>query len=125
MGLIARLFGSASEIEPSSVESLLAGLLVPAEVTEKAYRLIRDTLVFTDRRLIVVNRQGLTGRKLEFHSFPYRSITHFSVEAAGRFDLEAELKIWMSGQAMPRQFTFDRQVNIREVQGALARYVLR
>jgi hypothetical protein len=63
-----------------------------AERTAKAYQLSRDMFVFTDKGLIFVNRQGLTGSKVEYRSIPYRSITRFSVETAGTFDLDAELK---------------------------------
>ena len=125
MGLLDGMLGNASKVDNASVQDEFAQLLAPGERVEHAYKLIRDFFVFTNKRLVVVDKQGLTGSKLQYHSIPYRSITHFSVETAGTFDLEAELKIWMSGQAIPRQFTFDRQVNIREVQGALARYVLK
>ena len=53
--------------------------------------------VFTDKRLIFVNRQGLTGSKVELQSIPYRSITRFTIETAGTFDLDAQLKIWLTG----------------------------
>jgi len=55
--------------------------------------LIRALFVFTNKRLILVDKQGLTGNKVEYHSLPYRIITHFSVETAGHFDLDAELKV--------------------------------
>lgn len=60
---------------------------------EKAYQLIRDLFVFTNKRLILVDKQDLTGHKVEYHSLPYKSITHFSFETAGHFDLDAVLKI--------------------------------
>jgi hypothetical protein len=93
MGLLDGLMGNASEIEPSKIAGDFARVLAPGERIEKAYQLIRDLFVFTNRRLILVDRQGLTGNKVEYHSLPYRSITHFSVETAGHFDLDAELKI--------------------------------
>ena len=86
---------------------------------------MRDRIVFTNRRLVFVDRQGMTGSKIEYHSIPYRSITQFSVESAGTFDLEAELKIWVSGQAAPYAKTFNRSLNIYEVQAVLAGYVAR
>ncbi len=60
---------------------------------EKAYQLIRDLFVFTNKRLILVDKQDLTGHKVEYQSLPYKSIIHFSVETAGHFDLDAMLKI--------------------------------
>ena len=53
-------------------------VLAPGEQVEKAYVVIRDAMLFTNRRLILVDKQGLTGSKVEYHSLPYRSITHFS-----------------------------------------------
>jgi hypothetical protein len=81
--------------------------------------------VFTDKRLIFVNRQGLTGRKVEYQSIPYRSIVRFSVETAGSFELGAELKIWLRGSQEPIQLQFNRKLNIYTVQSVLASYGLR
>ena len=71
----------------------------------------------------MVDKQGITGRKVEYHSVLYKSITHFAVETAGTFDLDAELKIWISGNPVPIQKQFNRQVDIYEVQGLLAHFV--
>ena len=59
---------------------------------EHAYQLIRDYFVFTDKRFVLVDKQGVTGSKVEYHSIPYKGITHFSIETAGTFDLDASLK---------------------------------
>lgn len=58
-------------------------------MVEHAYQLIRDYFVSTDKRFVLVDKQGITGSKIEYHSIPYKSITHFSVETAGTFDLDA------------------------------------
>lgn len=125
MGLLDGLMGNASEADASAVGGEFAQVLAPGEQVEKAYRLIRDLFLFTNKRLILVDRQGLTGRKVEYHSLPYKSITHFAVETAGNFDLDAELKIWISGSPVPIQKQFNRNLNIYEVQSVLAGYVLR
>ncbi len=124
MGLLGGLMGNASEVEVPEVQEDFAQVLSSGERIEKAYRLIRDLFVFTNKRLILVDRQGLTGNKVEYHSLPYRSITHFSVETAGHFDLDAELKIWISGNPMPIQKRFNKNLNIYAVQSVLAGYVL-
>lgn len=80
-------------------------------------------MVFTDKRLILVDKQGVTGKKVEYHSIPYKSITHFSVESAGHFDLDAELKIWISGTNEPISKEFKKDKNIYDVQRTLAKYV--
>lgn len=68
---------------------------------EAAFKLFRDMMVFTEKRLILVDKQGMTGKKTEYHSIPYKSISHYSIETAGTFDLDAELKIWISSAEEP------------------------
>lgn len=124
MGFWAGMLGNAGPVDPSTIQGELARLLAPGETVEQAYRLIRDYWVFTDKRLVLVNKQGLRGRKIDYHAIPYKSITHFSVETAGSFDLNAELKIWISGTPLPIQRRFTRQLNIYDVQAVLASHVL-
>lgn len=125
MGLMDGLLGNASEIKIAEIQNEFGKLLAPEERIEKAYRLIRDLFVFTNKRLILVDKQGVTGKKVEYHSIPYKSIIHFSIETAGHFDLDAELKIWLSGSQIPIQKQFNRSLNIYELQSVLAGYVLR
>ncbi|GEL77617.1 PH domain-containing protein [Tenuibacillus multivorans] len=123
MGLFDGMMGNASEMDAQDVQNELSELLAPSEQVDHAYKLIRDLFVFTNKRLILVDKQGVTGKKTEYHSIPYKSITHFAVETAGTFDLDAELKIWMSGSSTPIEKTFNKQLNIYKVQAVLAEYV--
>jgi hypothetical protein len=123
MGLLDGLMGHASKIDLAKIADEFGQVLAPGERVEHAYQVLRDYFVFTDRRLVLVNKQGITGTKVEYHSIPYRSITHFSVETAGHFDLDAELKIWLSGSATPLQKTFNKRLSIYEVQAVLASYL--
>ncbi len=125
MGLLDGMLGNASRIDPVKIQQEFAKILARGETVEHAYQLIRDYFVFTDKRLVLVDKQGVTGSKTEYHSIPYRSITHFSIETAGTFDLDAELKIWISGTAAPVQKQFNKKLNIYEVQSVLASYVLK
>lgn len=125
MGILSGLMGNASEIDIRHVEREFEKILVEGEQVEKAYKLIRDLFVFTDKRLILLDKQGVTGKKMEYHSIPYKSITHFSVETAGNFDLDSELKIWISGTQMPVEKQFKNDKNIYDIQKSLAYYVLR
>ena len=125
MGLLSGLMGNASEVDVAKLQTEFAQVLTEGERIEKAFQLIRDMFVFTDKRLIFVNRQGLTGSKVEYQSIPYRSITRFSIETAGTFDLEAELKIWLTGTPTPVQLQFNKKLSIYAVQSVLASYVLR
>ncbi|WP_405621793.1 PH domain-containing protein [Streptomyces sp. NBC_01511] len=119
------LFGNAHTINPAAAQQDYARLLGQGEQVHAAYQLIRDSIIFTDRRLIFVDKQGITGKKTEYHSVPYRSITHFAVETAGTFDLDAELKIWLSGASVPIQKTFTKGVDIYEVQAILTQFAAR
>jgi hypothetical protein len=123
MGLLSALLGNATEADIEDVERDLQAILSEDERVERAFRLVRDLLIFTNRRFIVIDRQGVTGKKTTYDSIPYRAITHFAVETAGHFDLESELKIWISGAADPIQRTFRRGDAIIQVQKALASYV--
>lgn len=124
MGFFDGIMGNASEVSINEVEKEFSRVLTNGEKTEKAYKLIRDLFIFTNKRLILVDKQGVTGKKVEIHSIPYKNITHFSIETAGNFDLDAELKIWVSGSSSPIQKQFNKSLNIYEVQSVLADYVL-
>lgn len=125
MGLFDGVLGNASKIDTAKIQTEFNQILALGEKVEHAYQLVRDYFVFTDKRLVLVDKQGLTGTKVEYHSIPYKSITHFSIETAGTFDLDAELKIWISGTAVPLQKQFNSKLNIYEVQAVLASYVLK
>jgi hypothetical protein len=101
-------------------------LLTEGEDIELGFKLIRDTFIFTNRRLILIDIQGITGSKTEYKTVTYKSITRFSVETAGTFDLDAELKIWVSGEAQPSiKKQFNKSVNVYDVQKVLAHHVLK
>jgi len=125
LGLLDGVLGNASKIDAGRIQDEFSRILAPNEVVEHAYQLIRDYFVFTNKRLVLVDKQGLTGSKVEYHSIPYKSIIHFSIETAGHFDLDAELKIWLSGTPAPIQKQFNKKLSIYELQSVLANYVLR
>jgi hypothetical protein len=123
--MLQGLFGNASEVDAKSLQNDLNAILVEGEVIVKGFRIIRDLFIFTDKRLILVDKQGLSGKKAEYHSIPYRSISHFSVETAGTFDMDAEMKIYISGNMNPIQREFRRGADIKGVQKTLAQFILK
>jgi len=126
MGIFSALLGNAGVVSQGELNKEYGNLLIEGEEIELGFKLIRDTFVFTSKRLILVDRQGLTGRKTEFMSVSYKSISRFSVETAGTFELDAELKIWISGEAQPSiTKKFNKSVNVYDVQKVLAHHVLR
>jgi Bacterial PH domain len=113
MGFLSSLLGNASTVDKEAVSNELEQILANGERVDVAFKLVRDLIVFTDKRLLLVDKQGLTGKKVEYHSIPFKSISHFSVETAGHFDLDAELKIWISGAQAPaitKQFKKDNSI---------------
>jgi hypothetical protein len=106
------------EVEPS-----IRPLLVPGERPVVAFKAVRDYVVFTDKRLLTVNVQGITGKKQDFTSLPYKKVQAWSVETAGSFDLDAELELWFSGLGRVR-LEFKGRCDIRAIGQMIASYVL-
>lgn len=126
MSILNGLLGNASETNVNAVESELSEVLIQGERVEHAYKLVRDLIVFTSKRLLLIDKQGMSGKKVEYHSIPYSSILHFSIETAGSMmDMDSELKIYISGNAVPLQKRFNKSLNIFKVQQVLATYTLK
>jgi len=125
MGIFSALLGNAGSVSQEDLLKKYGQLLTNNEEIEMGFKLIRDTFIFTNKRLILVDVQGLTGSKTEYKSVSYKSITRFSVETAGTFELDAELKIWVSSETNPSIVKqFNKSVNVYEVQKVLAHHVL-
>ncbi|WP_462151311.1 PH domain-containing protein [Pseudoalteromonas xiamenensis] len=124
MGLLSGLMGNASEVDENELDKLLSNTLIPDEKIEKAYRVIRDMFVFTNKRLILIDKQGMTGSKIEMLTIPYSKITKFSKESAGHFDLDAELKIWVGSESEPLSREFKAGDNINDVYRILSQHCL-
>ena len=75
----------------------ISGMLVAGESIIASFKAIRDGVVFTSKRIFVINVQGITGKKVDFTSLSYSKIQAFSVETAGVIDLDSELELWFSG----------------------------
>ena len=126
MGLFSALLGNAGAVNQETLVKDYGKLLVTGEEIELGFKLIRDTFIFTNKRLILIEKQGITGSKVEYKSIIYKSISRFSVETAGTFDLEAELKIWVSSESNPSIVKqFNKAVNVYDVQNVLAHHVLK
>lgn len=102
----------------------IVDVLAPGEVAVAAYRTLRDSATFTDKRIIIRDVQGLTGKKVEIYSIPYSSINMWSTETAGLlFDLSAEVELWTrAGQI---KITLQKGVDVREFDRLIAHCILR
>ncbi len=118
------LLGHAGNVSLEELQNKYGQLLTEDETIQAGYKVIRDTFIFTDKRLILVDVQGLTGKKQDYLSIPYSKITRYSIETAGHFDLDAELKLWIGSELTPLKKTFTKKVDIYELQRVLSRFVL-
>jgi hypothetical protein len=101
----------------------VADILLGDEAIIESFSSMRDGVVFTDRRVIAVNVQGITGRKKDFTSMPYSKVVAFSIETAGTFDLDAELDLSFSGLGTVR-FEFTGKVDMKRIARTIGTYVL-
>ena len=124
MGIFNAILGNASAVDQKDVEKEFAPMLIQGETIEKAFRLIKDMFVFTNKRLILVEKQ-LVGTKIDYVSIPYKNIIKFSKESAGIMDLDAELKIWVKDEVTPIKKQFGKSGNnINEVYQILSQHIL-
>ena len=112
------------KVEDTKFNDELFPLLVEEERIIGCYQSFRDHVVFTDRRIVAVNVQGITGKKRDFTSLPYAKISVFSVETAGTFDLDSELELYYSGVGKVK-FEFSGNSDIVEIGRLIAQYALR
>ena len=102
----------------------IAALLIPGEEVISSYTAVRDYVVFTNKRVISVNVQGLTGKKKDYTSMPYSNIVSFSVETAGVLDLDSELDLFFSALGHVR-FEFTGASDVVAISRCIAQYVLK
>jgi len=124
MGIFNAILGNASEVTIENIAKEFEPILIDGETIEKAYKVIKDMFIFTNRRLILVEKQ-LVGTKVNYMSIPYFNIIKFSKESAGILDLDAELKIWIKDEEAPISKQFGKGGNnINEVYKILSKHTL-
>lgn len=123
MGIFSRILGNAGKVDSEKLLKKYDVLLTADEVIDTGFKLMRDTFIFTNKRLIMIDVQGVAGKKVNYFSLGYKHISRISVESAGSLELDAELKIWVSGGAEPSIVQkFDKSVNVYEIQKILVKY---
>ena len=104
--------------------SQITPILIDGETILSSYKGIRDGVVFTNKRIIAINVQGITGKKKDFTSMPYSKIQVYSVETSGVFDLDSELELWFSGVGKVK-FEFTSNSNVSEICKSISNYILK
>ena len=125
MSILNHLFGNATEVDIEELRKEFGEILIDGEEIETAFRIFRDKWVFTNKRLIMLDVQGVTGSKREYRSIPYHSIDQFSVETGGTFDDDCEMKLWIKGMHEPLKKEFKRNVDVKALQRMLAKHILK
>jgi hypothetical protein len=125
MGLFSASDKNAGSAETRKFHANYGALLADGEIIEVGYVVLRDTFLFTNKRLILVEIQGISGKQLEYISIPYGKITKFSVKTGGSFELDAELKLWVGSETIPIEKKFNKDNNVYDVQKVLASRVLK
>lgn len=116
-------FSRLKKVSNDEFSDMLDSLIVNGEEIIGTYKSIRDGVIFTNKRIIAVNVQGVTGKKKDFTSLPYSKISTFSLETAGVFDLDAELEIYLSGVGKVK-FQFTGSTDVKQICKLISQYCL-
>jgi hypothetical protein len=108
--------------EEVAVPNDMKELLIEGEEAKIAYKTIRDVAIITNKRLIIADRQGLTGKKVEVYTIPFKSIIMYSSENGGTFDFNAELQLWTKAGSF--KLNLNKKVDIRKLDKLIAEYIL-
>ena len=111
------------EISTSQIRPEVSSFLVNDEGVVQCFQTIRDQVIFTNKRIFVVNVQGITGKKVSYISYPYSKVQYFGVETAGVLDIDSEL-ILVFNDGNHLQFDFKSKVDIRKICAMISNYVL-
>ena len=110
-------------VDVQSVAGEVEMMLVDGEQVLFGFKTIRDKVVITNKRIITINVQGITGKKKDFTSLPFSKVQAFSVETAGTLDLDCELDLWFSGLGVVR-LEISGRFDIRAFNRILSSYIL-
>ncbi|MEZ0576139.1 PH domain-containing protein [Halodesulfovibrio aestuarii] len=124
MGFFDAILGNASEVNADQLQEELSPIMFEGEMIERAFKVIRDMYVFTSARLILIDKQGVTGKKIDYLTIPYKAISTFSVETAGHFDMDSELTLWVSGRHEPIKKELKKGSDVVGIQKLLATKLL-
>jgi len=111
------------EISISDVKQDAFNLLVPGEEIIAAFKTVRDQVLFTTKRIFVINVQGITGKKTSFISYPYSKVQYYGIETAGLLDIDSELFVTFSNGGV-LQFDFKSRVDIKKISALISNYIL-
>lgn len=116
-------FMNLKAIEQKDIRPEVFTLLAEGESVVSAFKTVRDQVIFTDKRIFVVNVRGITGKKVAYFSYPYSKIQFFGIETAGLLDIDSELAaVFSNGTVL--LFDFKSNVDIKGISQIIAQYII-
>lgn len=110
-------------MEETPVPAEIDNMLIAGEHAVCAYKTIRDVAVITNKRFIIADKQGITGKKVEIYTIPFKSINMYSSENAGKFlDFNSELELWT--RAGRFKLNLKKGIDIRALDKVIAEHIL-
>ena len=67
-------YPNLKEVSLSQMRREIADLFAPGEEAVQCFQTIRDQVIFTNKRVFIVNVQGVTGKKVSYFSYPYSKV---------------------------------------------------
>lgn len=126
MGILKGLLGGSEELSVKELTADFKSLLFQEEIIEKGYKIDENYFILTDFRILMVDRQGVTGKKLEVHSLPYKNIIQFIIIVdEGNASGMAELKLYLAGSSGYVVKEFNKKIDIYDLQKRIAYHVLK
>ena len=123
-GTQTTLFFHLEPIAEEDVYAPIKDFLIDGETIFAAFQTVRDQLVFTNKRIVFANKQGLTGKKIDYSSIPYSKIQAFSVETSGTFDRDVDFDILMSAFKNPMKFRIKKGFDVLKFTRMISEHIL-
>lgn len=111
------------EVNDAGFMKLVKEFLCPDERIIGIFKSVRDGVVFTNKRLMIISVEGVTGKKKDVTSLPYKKVQAFAVETAGVVDIDSELQLWFSGLGLVT-LEFTSGSAIKNICKVISEYVL-
>ena len=123
MGIFNGFLSQPSEVSLKQISLEYGSVLIDGEYVEKAYKVRRDSFILTNKRILLINKQGRSS-KAEYLTIPYSSIRKFSKNCVDTESNDAELKIWLKDEELPLKKEFKNCDGINEIYRILSKYTL-
>lgn len=112
-------------IKPESVRADVNGLLISGETIVSAFQTVRDQLVFTNKRIIAIDVQGVTGKRKSFTTLPYSKVQFFTIQTPGFMELFSDTELLlMFSNGFTAKFEFRGSVDIGQISRVISQYAL-